>query len=137
MAYNTKQLKILLHFFQSHHDEWLSAEEIAKGLGDTDISISTIYRKLSALEKAGQLRKSTHAASNTSYYQYIDADKCQSHLHLCCTSCGKTTHLSDDESKLLTGHILQNANFNVDNRNTILYGLCKKCNKKRSANEKM
>jgi len=129
MSYSTKQREILLEFFSKHPDTLYSVEDLARCLSDSKISISTIYRNITELEKAGKLRKSIMAGSHTAYYQYIDVLICREHLHLCCLKCGKTSHLTGRDSSKLADSIMQSENFNLDKKSTVLYGLCKNCAK--------
>lgn len=129
MQYKTKQREILINFFENNHDKCFSAEEIAKELNNTNISVSAVYRNLSELEKDGKIRKITKNGTIKSFYQFVDCDECKDHLHLTCIQCGKTSHLDINESAVIAKNILKNARFNIDKNNTILYGLCDKCNK--------
>lgn len=55
--YMTKQRKALLSFLSAHADEELSARQIAQTLSGEGISISAVYRNLSALEQEGKIRR--------------------------------------------------------------------------------
>ena len=129
MLYSTKQREILLNFFSKNPDKNFSAEEIAKQLKNQDISLSAVYRNLSELEKMGKVRKTAKSGSRKSFFQYVDLDDCKGHLHLSCKECGKTLHLDDNSANILVQNILKNANFNVDKDSTILFGICKNCDK--------
>ena len=129
MEYNTKQREILLDFFNNNRDTVLSADEIVEKLKNNNISTSAVYRNLSDLEKNGKLRKTSKSGSRKAYYQFVDCDDCNGHLHLSCTKCGKTTHLDDDKAKLIS-KMLENSNFNIDKNSTVLYGTCENCKNK-------
>lgn len=127
MAYNTKQREILIKFFSNNHDRSFSAEDIYETLKTENISLSAIYRNLSVLEKDGKLRKTTKHGTTKAFYQYVDPEKCEGHMHISCTKCGKTEHLSQREESTLLSSVLKNENFSIDTNNTIIYGVCKKC----------
>ncbi len=129
MQYNTKQREVLIKFFESHHDQSFSAEEIADQLKNEKISISAVYRNLADLEQDGKIRKVAKSGTHKAFYQFVDCDECKGHLHLTCTKCGKTEHLPDDDSNEIVKSVLQKSNFNLDSDNTILYGVCEKCRK--------
>ncbi len=129
MQYNTKQREVLMSFFESHHDQAFSAEEIAEQLKSEKISISAVYRNLAELEKDGKIRKNIKSGNRKIFYQFVDCDECKGHLHLTCTKCGKTEHLPDADSNKIVKSVLQNSNFNLDSDSTILYGVCEKCRK--------
>ena len=129
MEYNTKQREILVKFFNDNKDTLFSVDEMTEKLQKYDISISAVYRNLSELEKLGKVRKTSKAGSRKAYYQYVDCDDCHGHLHMSCTVCGKTTHLDDGKASILS-KVLEDANFNIDKTNTVLYGTCENCKHK-------
>lgn len=128
MSYSTKQREILLEFFNSNHDKSFTAQEIAEKTSSKDISQSAIYRNISTLEKSGKLRKTTKKGSHTAYYQYVDED-CENHVHISCTKCGKTEHLTSNDESQLIKNVLKNSSFELNTNETILYGICKDCKK--------
>lgn len=129
MSYNTKQREILLQFFNNNPDKTFTAQQIAQNLKDEGISVSAVYRNLSTLEKLGKVRKTAQSGSRKALFMYVDMGKCKQHLHLSCEKCGKTMHLDDKTAEILENNIFKNSNFNVDKTNTIIYGVCKNCNK--------
>ena len=112
---NVKELKKMwIDFFESHHDQSFSAEEIINQLKNDEISISAVYRNLAELEKDGKIRKNIKSGNRKIFYQFVDCDECKGHLHLTCTKCGKTEHLPDADSNEIVKSVLQNSNFNLD-----------------------
>ena len=129
MQYNTKQREVLIDFFESHHDQSFSAEEIINQLKNDAISISAVYRNLADLENDGKIRRVAKSGTHKAFYQFVDCDECKGHLHLTCTKCGKTEHLDDSNSHQIVKAVLQNSDFNLDSNSTVLYGICGKCRK--------
>ena len=129
MVYKTEQRKILLDFFDRNRDKVFSAQQIAKQLEQFDISLSAVYRNLSALEQAGKVKRQTKIGSREVYYQFVDCASCQEHIHISCTKCGKIVHLKEEQTNLIANNVLQSAHFNLDKSSTILYGVCDKCSK--------
>lgn len=125
--YNTQQRQILLNFFSEHIDERVSSSDVIKALSDYNISESAIYRNLLSLEKDGKLKRTNKVGDRKSYYQYIDDRDCKGQIHISCIKCGKTTHISPNASKRLAEHLKKEDNFIIDNNETVIYGLCKKC----------
>lgn len=125
----TKQRKTLLMYLSEHTDLQLSAEQIAHELADKGISLSAVYRNLADLEADGSIRRFTKGGSRKVYYQYINTEKCKECLHLSCKNCGKTFHMNTNEANLLIKNISQNENFEIDINDTVLYGVCKACQK--------
>lgn len=127
--YNTKQRKILLDYLAAHADEMLSAKHIAGDLAEEGISLSAVYRNLSALETEGKLRRLSREGSREVLYRYTAADECRRHLHLSCSRCGKTYHMDVPATNMLIDSVAQDADFQVDSSTTVLYGICKTCQK--------
>ncbi len=70
-------------------------------------------------------------SSREAYFRYLDAGDCRAHLHLSCSSCGKTFHMSAARTDSLIDSVEGNENFLIDRSNTVLYGLCDKCQTKK------
>lgn len=127
--YATKQRKAMLAYFQAHIDEPVSAQQIAEGLADANISVSAIYRNLAALEKDGKLQRVSQSDSRETYYRYKAFDQCKDCLHLSCKKCGKTFHLGHQGVSAIERALTDGENFLLDKSDTILYGVCEKCRK--------
>ena len=67
----------------------MTARQIADALAADNISISAVYRNLSALEEEGLLKRSVREGTREVFYQYIAAEECKDSLHLSCRVCGK------------------------------------------------
>ncbi|MCR4874422.1 MAG: transcriptional repressor [Clostridia bacterium] len=130
MQYNTKQRDILINFLEENRDKTYSVEDITNALVNMDISPSAVYRNLATLENEGRVRKVFKTGARKAFYQYVDSSKCKGRLHLYCTKCGSTTHLDSMDSLYIIQNLKQNASFDLDQDNTIIYGLCRKCKKK-------
>ena len=128
-AYMTQPRKRLLTYLQSHADETLTAGQISEDL--PEISVSAVYRNLSALEQDGAVRKVAKAGSREVFYQYMKAEECKDHLHLSCKKCGKTFHMDEEETEALSGSIARRDGFAVDRSDTVLYGVCEECQRER------
>ncbi len=127
--YQTKQRKKLLEYLEQHTDISLSAEQIYNDLADDGISISAIYRNLADLENEGKLRKLSQTGERNTHYQYIATEKCRECLHLSCKKCGKTYHLNEQLASTLTKGLVSTENFEIDIANTVIFGICEKCEK--------
>lgn len=125
--YDTRQRDYLISFLNQHPDQLLSARQIAQELCAQQISLSAVYRNLSQLEAEGLIRKSVKAGSRESYYQYVGAEDCHSHLHLSCTRCGKTFHMDAERTAQLTRAMSELDGFDLDILKTVLYGICQNC----------
>ena len=127
--YDTRQRDYLIDFLNQHPDQLLSVRQIAQKLCAHQISLSAVYRNLSQLEAEGLIRKSVKAGSRESYYQYVGAEDCHSHLHLSCTRCGKTFHMDAEHTAQLTRAMLELDGFELDILKTVMYGICQDCHR--------
>ena len=118
--YLTRQRKRLLAYLSEHTDEQMTARQIADALAADNISISAVYRNLSALEEEG---------TREVFYQYIAAEECKDSLHLSCRVCGKSIHLGEKEAEQLLHSTFESTGFQIDKTETILYGICADCRK--------
>lgn len=125
--YVTKQRQALMEFFSQHPDEQISAKETLKYLGEDKISLSAIYRNLSALENDGLLKKFIKSGSRDVYYQYTASKHCAGHLHLSCKKCGHTFHMDSKGTGELETAIQNSDGFLLDKSDTVIYGICKDC----------
>ena len=124
-AYMTQPRKRLITYLHSHADETLTAGQISQDL--PEISVSAIYRNLSALEQDGTVRRVAKTGSREVFYQYMQAEACKDHLHLNCKKCGKTFHMDEAETEALLNSIAKLDGFTVDRSDTVLYGVCDCC----------
>ena len=109
-----------------HPDQPLTVREIAAGVEPDGVSLSAVYRNLAELEAAGLIRRESRPGSREAVVQYVGAENCRGHLHLTCTRCGRTVHLSSAAASLLTG-MAAGEGFSLDLTRTALYGLCPRC----------
>lgn len=123
----TRQRKALLDYLSGHHDELLSAQEIAAALGEDGVSLSAVYRNLGELEAEGRLRRTSRGSAREVYYQFIDADACKGSLHLQCKRCGRTFHMDSDGAEQLKSVVEKAEGFALDKGDTVLYGVCEIC----------
>lgn len=125
--YMTKQRKTLIDYFSRHTHEGLSAKQIAAALGQEQISASAVYRNLAVLEEDGLLKRVSKAGSHEAFFQYTDPSECCEKLHLSCRRCGKMYHMNASGAEFLIRTIAEKEGFSVDRSETVLYGLCKPC----------
>lgn len=128
-AYKTEQRKAMLAFFNEHPDEQFSAKEIAEALTDGSISLSAVYRNLSVMTGEGLIRRSVNENGHEAVYQYVAAETCCGELHLTCTECGKTFHMSHPVAEVMLEKLSSMDGFQLDRTKTVLYGICKKCSR--------
>lgn len=125
-TYNTHQRKALLDFLQSNSEKAFTIEEIVCSMSEDDISQSTAYRLMTKLVEEGLVHRSVKGNSRSFLYQFINGEKCEGHLHIKCTDCGKVYHLDHNVSELIHDDIKKNTAFEIDSH-TVLLGKCGDC----------
>ena len=126
-TYMTKQRKDLLLYLSEHADEVLSAKQIAEALSGEEISVSAVYRNLSALEETGKVKRVSRAGSREVFFRYVASPACRGCLHLSCKRCGKTFHMDAKDADELISRLAIKEQFLVDRAETVVYGVCGTC----------
>ena len=119
---HTKQKSIILDYLKSHKNH-STASEIAAALKGS-VSTATIYRQLESLVDSGIIRK--YITDGCALYQYAGFN-CDGHFHLKCTHCDTLYHVDCSFLSELSEHIFAHHSFTVDNRRTVMYGVCQNC----------
>lgn len=125
-VYNTHQRKALIDFLQSNGEKAFTIEEIVSQMSGDEISQSTAYRLMTKLVEDGLVHRSVKGNSRSFVYQYISDKKCEGHLHMKCTGCGKVYHLDHSITAHIQNDIQSNTNFEIDSH-TVLLGKCNEC----------
>ena len=128
-GYHTDQKDRLLDFLGRNTTRQFKMEEIVSAL-DGKVGKSTVYRLMRSLVEEGRVRR--FELGRTIYYQYLSGAACDSHLHLKCTVCGRMQHLDCSVSTFLRRQILATNRFQLDDRLTLLFGLCADCRERAS-----
>ena len=128
-GYHTDQKDRLLDFLGQNTTRQFRMEEIVSAL-EGKVGKSTVYRLVRSLVGEGRVRR--FELGRTIYYQYLSGASCDSHLHLKCTVCGRMQHLDCSVSTFLRRQILATNRFQLDDRLTLLFGLCADCREKSS-----
>ena len=124
MSYNTKQKRDILNLIIKLNKDF-TAKDIYNYLNG-EIGLTTIYRYIESLEKAGViLRVSTN--NNTARYQYIKPCSRADHFYLKCKKCGNLEHIDCKKIQGLTAHISKNHHFIPTDTKLVISGFCVKC----------
>lgn len=134
--YNTKQRKLLLDHLRKHPDETFCAHRLADALADKGISVSAIYRNLTALEEEGLVRRTQSDGCRHICYRYVADDECVKHLHMSCSECGRTFHMEVPLTQSLIENVEQASDFMIDSSSTVLYGICGRCRNNKNTESK-
>ena len=133
--YSTRQRTLLREYLAARSDEEMTAREIASALETQGISKSAVYRNLADLEEEGLLKRRTLQGSREIHYRYLGKGSCAEALHLSCKVCGRTIHMSSQETEFFVRTIAANDRFFLDRHETVLYGTCRNCRKKAGEGE--
>ena len=128
MEYKTQTRQQILDFMAENPDRIFRASELAQEL--PAISLSTIYRNLSRLEKAGIVQIVGAEENKELQYRYTGPSKCQAKMHLVCKVCGKFFHLDGPALKMLQLSILRVKGFVLDQQQSVLLGKCAGCSRR-------
>lgn len=126
MRYRTEQRETLDAYLTGHASRQFTIEELATELSPA-LGKSTVYRLIRELVESGRVRRFQLGSGRRVVYQYLPEERCVSHLHLKCVSCGRMLHLDRSVSEFLTRQILATNRFSLDDRLTTLYGRCAGC----------
>jgi Fur family ferric uptake transcriptional regulator len=134
--YETKQRRILLDYFKAHPDRGFSVEELYDGLlaehtADIVPGKSTIYRLIARLVSDGLVKRFAAGQGRQFAYQIVACEACDAHLHLKCTACGSLYHMDHAVSEQIMQEVLSISDFALDEKETVLFGVCKGCKRNR------
>lgn len=128
MHYLTQSRKRVLELFSSSPSSSFSLSDIMAKLDGT--AKSSIYRIVDSLEDDGYIRKVGVTEKRSILYQLSDRELCPHHMHIRCTECGKTVHISEEASREIAGIIEENEGFS-DCFSTVFKGICPECRRKK------
>jgi len=115
-------------------EQHLSAQDIHRTCqaSNSDIGLTTVYRTLELLDKAGLVRK-IHTGDGLVRYEYRRSDHADHHHHLICSGCGLIFNYRDFEQEELqlvrrTEELLaRKYGFLIRDHNIEFIGLCSEC----------
>jgi Fur family ferric uptake transcriptional regulator len=87
------------------------------------INLSTVYRNLETLEKAGLIVHTHLGHGGATFHAADDAE----HLHLVCGECGVVTEAELDSAAALVARLESEHGFQTDVRHFAIYGTCASC----------
>ena len=129
MEYKTQTRQIIMDYMVENPDRIFKASDIAQNL--PSVSLSTIYRNLSRLEKAGVVQIVGAEENKELQYRYTGPSKCQAKMHLVCKICGKFFHLDGPALKMLQLSVMRVKGFELDQQQSVLLGRCAGCSRRR------
>lgn len=136
-GYDTQQRRALLEFLAQNCGKSYTVEELYDGLCSTlppkrAPGRSTLYRLVSKLVAEGCVKRFSGDQGRTFRYQLVGCGAQGEHLHLKCTQCGCLFHMDCALSKRIFGEVLDCSEFSLDQKETVLFGVCKGCREQAS-----
>lgn len=127
--YNTRQKRELLEFLRERGMSHFSVDDVVFEMRDRGEKIgrSTVYRFLELLTEQGSVRKYQSVQGVTQYQHVEHAEQCDGHFHMMCSRCGSLFHVDCKLMGTLTRHLMEDHDFALDPRETILVGVCGRC----------
>lgn len=125
MEYKTQTRQKILDCMLENPDRIFKASDLAQSL--PAVSLSTIYRNLSRLEKAGMVQIVGAEENKELQYRYTGPGRCEAKMHLVCKECGKFFHLEGPALKMLQFSVQQVEGFELDQQQSVLLGRCADC----------
>lgn len=127
-VYQTKQRQLMGEFFKNHPHKVFSTTQVVQYFAvNHNISASTIYRNLAELDRDGEIRQVANLGGRDTHYQYIGSQSCKGQIHMLCSKCHQSIHMSSDTMQYLGQQLLSVDGFSVDNNSSVIYGICKHC----------
>lgn len=123
----TKGRKKVFDFLLKNKGKHFSALDIYNKLKTKGVSLTTIYRTLSILEKSGVVKRTSFSKRHMSYEIFKEP-----HIHLICSNCGKIKEIKAPEiHKLFETLDIKNSlkTFNPLFYIIEIYGICENCKK--------
>ncbi len=129
MKYKTTQRKELYDFLKAHPHSYFTVKQLEDSLKEMgiEISVSAIYRNLSALLEMEAVKKVAEKNSRETSYRYINSDTCKNQIHITCSMCGKIVHMNDTLADYLEEQLALQNDFQMDRGRTSVLGICKDC----------
>ena len=130
LTYNTKQKNAILECLAGRQAQSLTVDGVLELLAARGVQIgrSTVYRRLEELCREGVISRFTPEEGKSVTYRFIGndcGDDC--HFHLICTECGAVSHTHCHELESLFAHMANEHGFKINEKKTMLYGICQKC----------
>lgn len=120
----TRQRQLILHVL-AHSDGHLDATDIFERARSVDrrLSLSTVYRTLSAFKAAGVVRES-HLDQEHHHYELDSRDD---HFHLVCLECGHVVEVGSDAFSEAAKEVAAVHGFELAAAQVELTGTCAGC----------
>jgi len=128
--YQTNVRNTIDECFDINYERTINFNDINNYLLERGIKVNktTIYRYLDKLLKTEKIKRYLDEDGKQSGYILVLSDHCMnSHIHLKCVKCNKIIHLNCKFNNEMLDYISKEYKFEVDCKQTIVYGICDEC----------
>lgn len=125
MNYRTGKRAEVVNFLREGGGSY-TIEQICDSVAEGGSGRSTVYRLVSELVAAGEVRRISDGRTRHCTYQYIGGAGCRGHLHLKCKQCGKLIHLDERATDAVRRAVGGIEDFAID-IGELLLGTCSTC----------
>ena len=129
-GYTTSSRTRIRAYLEENANRAVTVHDIARQMerAGTPVNLTTIYRYLDKLTREGTVLKYVAEKGGQTVFQFVEqGHQCQQHLHLKCVRCGAISHLDCGFMDEIVHHIQAEHGFRLQCKNSILYGLCSRC----------
>lgn len=126
-VYRTQQKALVAECMAEHADRFLTVDDVwntLKSCGST-IGRTTVYRTLEAAVAQGSMVKVAGIKGGAARYRARSSQDRQGQLS--CIRCGAVLPLDCSMLQSFSQHVKERHGFEIDQRRTVLYGLCAAC----------
>lgn len=129
----TPRREHVLRVMLENKDKHLSAEEVYNlvKLRAPETGLATVYRTLELFSEHDIIHGMDFGDGRKRYELVDPADDGHHHHHLICTRCGKIMEVDEDLLEHLEHKISSKYEFQIDDHQLKVFGLCSECQKKK------
>lgn len=127
--YQTKQGSQLLAYLEQRQGIHITANDICQDFKEQgkSIGVATIYRHLERFAEEGLLIKYHIDGNSPACFEYHGKEETEPHIHCKCEKCGVLIHLVCTHFQEMESHLSEHHAFFINQKKTVLYGLCPDC----------
>ena len=129
-AYNTRQREIVLSLMARNADSYLTVDSVCRLLAEegSGVGRTTVYRTLERLVSEGKMSKVPGIRGEAAQYRALAPEAPVGSMgQMRCVRCGRVYPLDCQMLESFAKHVLQEHGFAIDQRKTVIYGLCPAC----------
>lgn len=130
--YKTKQRDLLVDYLKTSKGSHITVNDACDFFAQRGMQIgkTTVYRHLERMVDEGVVNKYIIDSNSPACFEYINQEsECGESVcfHCKCEKCGKLIHMHCQEMDRMAAHIMNDHQFIIDPKRTVLWGLCAEC----------